>query len=51
MKESEHVSGTEKEAFYVANRVVQTHDVSILYSVILTSSHNIITNDTSCYNN
>ena len=31
--------------------VVQRHDVSILYYItILTSLHNIITKDTSCYN-
>ena len=44
-------SGTENRGFYVANRVVQRHDVSILHSVIRTSSHNIITKDTSCYDN
>ena len=30
--------------------VVQRRDVSIIYSVILYSSHNLITKDTSCYN-
>ena len=29
------MSGTEKTAFYVTNRVMQRHDVSIFYSVIL----------------
>ena len=33
--------------FYVATGIVQRHDVSILYSVIVTSSHNIIMKDTS----
>ena len=41
------LSGSEKGAFYVATGIVQSHDVSILYSVIVTSSHNIIMKDTS----
>ena len=40
----------EYQGLYVATGIVQRRDVSILYSVIITSSHNIITKDTSCSN-
>ena len=33
--------------FYVATGIVQRDDVSIPYSIIVTSSHNIIMKDTS----
>ena len=35
-----------KGGFYIATGIVQRHDVSILYPVIVTSSHNIIMKDT-----
>ena len=41
----------EYRGFYLATGIMQRRDVSILYSVLLTSSHNIIMKLTSCYNN
>ena len=47
--EIKQVTGTENRGFYVATGIVQRRDVSIIYSVILYSSYNLITKDTSCY--
>ena len=41
---------TEIKVYMLQTGIVQRRDVSIPYSVILTSLHNIITKDTSCYN-
>ena len=44
------MTGMGKGAFCVATGIVQRHDVSILYSVIVTSSHDIIMKDKSWSN-